>query len=210
MMNEHSRATIAVNTVFPALSAVFIALRIRARQIKHSSLKLDDYIIVAALIFTLGQSLPFAYCAIKGGMGQHLADLSYHEITIFGKVAFWTQLPYLLAVTLIKVSILLFYRAIFTTIRFRLAVKVFLLVIGAWTIAFFFASLFQALPLSYNWNQNQPGSSINEYAMYQALACTELTFDVITLCMPWLVVWNLQMKTSRKLAVCGLFTLGGL
>ena len=50
MMNEHSRATIAVNTVFPALSAVFIALRIRARQIKHSSLKLDDYIIVAALV----------------------------------------------------------------------------------------------------------------------------------------------------------------
>lgn len=46
--------------------------------------------------------------------------------------------------------------------------------------------------------------------MYLALACSELALDVITLTLPWTVIWRLHMKTSQKLSILGIFMLGGL
>ena len=83
-------------------------------------------------------------------------------------------------------------------------------IIFAWTIAFFFVSLFQANPMSYNWDGSPTGTTINELAMYTALASTELVLDVATLSMPWIMIWRLQMTTRRKWEVSGIFTLGGL
>ncbi|KAI4143777.1 MAG: hypothetical protein LQ340_006875 [Diploschistes diacapsis] len=80
-----------------------------------------------------------------------------------------------------------------------------------WTIAFFFASLFQALPISSNWDPNiQPQSEINEQDMYNALACTELVTDVVILIMPLTMIWRLRLKASKKWALSGVFLLGSL
>lgn len=161
-------------------------------------------------------------------MGNHLKSLTHKEKKLFGKVCqnhviqydhnyadsiqitFWTQFTYIFAVSLIKLSILLFYQSIFSTHKFRLAVKIFKVILFLWTIAFFFASLFQAWPISYNWNEYQPGHTINEISMYLALACSELALDVAVLTFPWTVIWRLQMKTSRKLSISAIFMLGAL
>ena len=131
-------------------------------------------------------------------------------LMLLNQVTFWTQYPYIFAVSLIKISILLFYQSVFTTQRFRLATNVLGGVVLLWTIAFFFASVFQAWPISRNWNPEEPGTMIDEFAMYLALACTELVLDVVILTLPWTVIWGLHMKTNRKWLVSGVFTLGGL
>ena len=130
--------------------------------------------------------------------------LTSHQIT------FWTQFPYILAVSLIKVSILLFYRSIFTTRTFRMVVNIFGLIIFLWTVAFFFASLFQAWPISQNWVSTPNGKMVDEFRLYLVLACTELILDVAILTLPWFVIWKLQMKASRKWQVLGMFMLGSL
>ena len=79
-----------------------------------------------------------------------------------------------------------------------------------WMIAFFFATLFQAWPISYNWQSTGNGYTINEGMMYNALACTELITDVMILVMPLFVIWTLQLRTSKKWAISGIFLLGGL
>lgn len=96
------------------------------------------------------------------------------------------------------------------TPKFRLAVNILCAVLLLWTVAFFFASLFQAWPISYNWNGDQSGHTINEISMYLALACSELALDVIALTLPWTVIWRLQMKISRKISISGMFLLGGM
>ena len=78
-----------------------------------------------------------------------------------------------------------------------------------WFVAFFFATMFQALPLSVIWTE-KPGKVINQFAMYIATAAIEMFLDVITLAMPWPVIWMLRMDTSQKWAVSGIFMLGGL
>jgi len=83
-------------------------------------------------------------------------------------------------------------------------------IIIIWTITFFFASLFQTYPIDLNWYPMLPGHVINEFAMYLALACTELVLDVATLTLPWTIIWQLRMPATRKWAISGIFTLGSL
>lgn len=130
--------------------------------------------------------------------------------TNWRQVTFWTQFPYIFAVSHIKLSVLLFYRSIFSTPKFRRTVDILCIILLLWTIAFFSATLFQAWPISYNWNGYQRGHTINEISMYLGLACSELVLDVIALALPWTVIWRLQMKTSRKLWILAIFMLGAM
>ena len=51
---------------------------------------------------------------------------------------------------------------------------------------------------------------INEYAMYTASAVIEMLLDIVTLILPWPIIWNLQIDTKRKWNLSGIFLLGGL
>ena len=78
-----------------------------------------------------------------------------------------------------------------------------------WFIAFFFATLFQAMPIDINWT-NGPGISINKYAMYTATAATETLLNIATLVFPWPIVWMLKIDGKYKRIVSGIFLLGGM
>ena len=165
----------------------------------------------------------------NGGMGQHIATLTPAELVVFSKVClrcssrtrsqsltlpckvtFGTNFPYILAVSVIKISILLFYRSVFPTKKFLLLTNIIGAAVLLWTIAFFFAALFQAWPISMNWDHDQSGKMINYSAMYFAQASTELALDVIILTLPWTVIWTLRLPTVRKWMVSGIFTLGAV
>ena len=128
----------------------------------------------------------------------------------FSKVLFALQFTYIAAVALVKISILLFYRRIFCTPAFRRQVNIVLATVCMWFIAIFFATLFQVKPISVNWTAEKADYMINEYAMYTASAVIEMLLDIVTLILPWPIIWNLQIDTKRKWHLCGIFLLGGL
>ena len=70
--------------------------------------------------------------------------------------------------------------------------------------------MFQAWPISKNWDYDEPGTVIDDVAMYFAQASSELALDIIILILPWTVVWSLRLPTARKWMVSGIFTLGAL
>ena len=116
--------------------------------------------------------------------------------------------------TLIKLSILLFYKRIFVSPKFVLTIKIMCTVVLAWFITFFFATLLQTIPISNNWNVSGISQSstthINVYAMYTTTATLEITLDVVTLVLPLFVIWRLQMRPVQKWQVSGIFLLGSL
>ena len=87
------------------------------------------------------------------------------------------------------------------------------LVLG-WFITFFFATLLQTVPISGNWelsgNGPTQGTSINKYSMYISAAVLEIALDIVTLILPLFVIWRLQMHTTQKWQVSGMFLLGSL
>ncbi|MCJ1249410.1 hypothetical protein MMC30_006634 [Trapelia coarctata] len=208
MLSTPSRATIIVSCIFPVLAAVAVALRFYAKRLKAIAFRTDDYAVLLALIITIAICVLYIIGAAVGGIGVHVQDLPPHGRAFFNKVLFAVQFCYLANVALVRFSILLFYTQLFPSRKFRLTVYAMNTVICLWFVAFFFATLFQALPISLNWNM-QPGTTINRYAMYTATAATETILNIATLVFPWPIVWRLKIDTKYKRLVSGIFLLGG-
>ena len=76
----------------------------------------------------------------------------------------------------------------------------------AWLIAFFFATLFQILPIMCNWI-NCPLTT-NYPVMYVMCSVTDIILDIVILCLPASFLWKLQMSKRKKIGVAGIFGLG--
>ncbi|KAK1139089.1 hypothetical protein N8T08_001275 [Aspergillus melleus] len=114
-------------------------------------------------------------------------------------------------VTPAKISVLLFYVRIFNTFKFRMfAYAVGFIVLGH-GIGVFFAAIFQCSPIAYTWDKTiQGGTCFDQQAFYRYVSPPNILFDVLILVMPLPFVWKLHTWMGQKLALTGVFLLGGL
>lgn len=116
-----------------------------------------------------------------------------------------------LALTFTKLSILLFYRRIFSSPSFRIPLWIGVAIVLAWGIAFFFLYLFQCTPVNANWTTY---AGTNRHCLPVTLnyanAISTIVTDVMILTMPLPMIWGLQLPTRRKIALSGVFLLGAL
>lgn len=121
------------------------------------------------------------------------------------------MLIYVLAIPLIKLSVITFYRRIFGMSRMM------------WLCVFLTLGYFIACPIafcaccrppSYYWTQYADpsgGSCVFDlYPFYIGNAATNVLTDVLILVVPIPLVWKLQMRTVQKVLVTGIFLLGSL
>jgi hypothetical protein len=74
------------------------------------------------------------------------------------------------------------------------------------------SNLFQCTPVSYFWNKEQHGHCIPNALITIGMTNGVLSFvgDLVILCMPLPMIWKLQIDRRRKIALSGMFMLGGL
>lgn len=121
------------------------------------------------------------------------------------------ELTYNICIPLVKFSILVFYARIFPGRGFRLGLYGIGAFVIAWFITSMFAATFQCTPIPYMWDKSIVGGTcINITATLTALAILNMVTDVAILIMPMHAVWHLHVPKSQKIAVAGIFLLGGL
>lgn len=83
---------------------------------------------------------------------------------------------------------------------------------SVWTVAFFFANLFQCWPLWIDWTNFgfNYANCINTNLMYLAQAWSDFLTDFMILLLPLPCIWKLQMSTTHKIGISGMFLLGAL
>ncbi|KAH6666984.1 hypothetical protein B0J14DRAFT_705032 [Halenospora varia] len=209
MIAELGKAVVAVCIVFPVIAALAIAARFQARRIKGNSITVDDYLLVLSWCVSTGMAIMYIFGAYNGGIGTSFKEMDMHQITVFTSILFAGQFLYLFSVSLIKISIVCFYKRIFQARTFIRILNGVLVTIVLWTVAFFFATLFQAWPISHAWTG--AGKNLIDYpAMYLALGATDLALDIIILCLPMPMIRSLKMKSRRKFVVAAILSLGFL
>ena len=109
-----------------------------------------------------------------------------------------------------KLSILFFYRRIFATKAFRRITTGAIVLVIAWCIACIFPTIFQCQPIGATWNPQINGTCIDLPQMFEAVTIANLLTDVIILCLPLPIFWNLKLSTWDRLVVSGVFLVGGL
>ncbi|SLM35585.1 hypothetical protein LPUS_04890 [Lasallia pustulata] len=122
----------------------------------------------------------------------------------------------LLSYGFIKLSIAFFYRRLFVSSRgawFDWATKISIAVVILWIIAFFFGYIFScgthfsAWWISFEDNAKYCGV-LPDYDT--AFVVSDLITDIMILCLPLPVIWNLHMTTGRKLVVIGILATGAV
>ena len=110
----------------------------------------------------------------------------------------------------IKFSILLFYRRLFITARFRLVTSVVAGVVLTWWLAVIIVQLLQCRPIQAIWESSIPSTCINDTWYYIGVAVPNITTDIVMLCLPVRMVWRLQTSRVHKFALTLTFMTGGL
>lgn len=120
-------------------------------------------------------------------------------------------LDFPLTVTPAKISLLIFYARIFPVRKFQICSYVlgsFVLALG---IAILFQTIFQCSPISYGWDRSiDNGSCIHQMVFYRAVSPLNVLTGVLILVLPMPLVWRLHAPRGQKLALTGVFLLGGL
>lgn len=117
-------------------------------------------------------------------------------------------------VTTIKISILLFLRKIFTTQWYR-HVNTFLLTLClVWFLVCFLVSTVQCIPVEAAWHLElvrQGQAKCIQYGRFVfGYELSNMLLDVAILCLPIYGTKQLQLPLRQKLAVSGVFAVGGL
>lgn len=125
---------------------------------------------------------------------------------------FANQLLYNPALTMVKVSILLFLRRLESKSRLvnSLIWGTMAVTVGLF-LAVLFVDLFQCWPVAYVYDKSiAHGKCIQQGAFYVATAALNLFTDLLVLSIPIIITWSLHMPLRRKLAVCLILCLGGV
>lgn len=122
------------------------------------------------------------------------------------KILFVLQFWYIIAVALVKFSILCLYGRVFGVGRFPTSVLVLLAISAAWLISFLFATLFQVWPLWCNWIACIP--TTNYPVMYVLSSATDIVIDISILALPAFFIRSLHLSGNQKIAISGIFGLG--
>ncbi|KAJ5815873.1 hypothetical protein N7447_008106 [Penicillium robsamsonii] len=199
------------------LATIAVILRIIAPMKTKEARKLaiDDYLIIAGLIFSWGTAISCFITltpdclGIPYGLGYHLQSLTKGEFITVWKILLAYVMIYATAVTCTKASIIFFYGRIFN-FRWSMGFCMFL-VIGYW-ITIIVTAAVACRPLPYFWlvyaDPTAIGVCIDVPSFFFGNGIGAMLIDVIILCMPMPTIYKLQMPLSQKVAVVGILLLG--
>lgn len=112
----------------------------------------------------------------------------------------------------VKISIVVFIKRLFGTIRAYTIVSYCLIVfIALWATAALLVNIFQCIPVQYYYDKDLDGHCMKgQVQFFQAMGSIALVEDIIILCLPLPVFWKLKINARQKIALTIVFSLGGL
>ncbi|KAH7406409.1 hypothetical protein DE146DRAFT_647409 [Phaeosphaeria sp. MPI-PUGE-AT-0046c] len=201
-----------VNIVLPLASIIFVALRFHVRIKTRQPLLGDDWTILGALACCIAAASMSIWAAATGINGTPWDQLTREEYTTFRKFFFTDVLMMHFVYGIIKISVILFYKRIFSIRPFVIAANIALGLSVGFILTAFFTVLFCARGVSSFWNA--PLDSTGEEfvldlgSLIMAYAIIDIVLDVGILALPLPVIGRLHMDRSKRWAVAGVFLLG--
>ena len=136
------------------------------------------------------------------------------------KIIYAGQFPYLVIVSITKMSILLFYFRLFGTPGthqlFRRLLQITQALVVSWFVASVIPGTFRCHRIDDMWNPvivsspDERHYCINNGAYYILTSAFNVALDIWILMLPVSIVWTLQLSGRRKVGLSAIFLLGGL
>lgn len=138
----------------------------------------------------------------------HLTHLSFWLIRMWQAI-YVCELLFNCTITTVKISVLCFYRTIFSIRPFRQATLIFGLVCLVWFVITELILIFQCHPVSALWELDE-SKCMPFGAILFGYELTNSALDICILCLPIHRIAELQLPKQQKIMIGAIFLLGGL
>ncbi|KAF2692091.1 hypothetical protein K458DRAFT_381916 [Lentithecium fluviatile CBS 122367] len=213
---------LAITFIF--IDVIAVGLRVWARKKQKLDLEMDHWLLFPALILTIGSAATMIDSIKRHAMGYEIArpatqshaDLaaSTEQIHNTSKAEYAMDLMIVPALCLIKLSFLAFYKRIFCVQKLatvRYIINTLMIFVILWGLAYWLVHLF-ICGTNFNafWSsfEDLRTKCIESLKMELSFSITDFITDSIILIMPMPLLWQLQLQTSKKIAVSLVFLLG--
>ncbi|KAI4189306.1 MAG: hypothetical protein LQ348_003815 [Seirophora lacunosa] len=212
-------AIIAVSSVVIVIMFLVTVARLLARKFrKELKFRLDDWLMVPALI--LGMMWPvLQICAVKyAGGGKHLYDVTYHEIYMSNWIGSFARIDFFVALAFVKLSITSFNMRLtgLSSRKWMYAHWTFFGILTAFLICSVFVLAFQCIPVVGAWDTiatahlEEPPRCRAGSDVSQPLSILHILLDFCLLAVPLLVLWRIQLARNTRIRMYILFSIGAL
>ncbi|KAK3312802.1 hypothetical protein B0H66DRAFT_380906 [Apodospora peruviana] len=201
---------VIIASVFPAITGVFLLLRLYTAAFILKRWHVDDYLVIVAFVFALGDSAT-NIIQTHHGAGKHMWEVSketYREFNMIGAMA--GAICYHLSTLFAKYSILSFYLRFSVDTGFRYAVYFVMFVATGYTVPSAFAFLFQCTPMNSLWDSDVVGRKcVDAVAMCNATGVLNTVTDLAILLLPIWLLRPLRIPLLKKMGVAIILMTGG-
>ncbi|KXG53367.1 uncharacterized protein PGRI_004170 [Penicillium griseofulvum] len=193
------------------LAAVLVIIRFTARIVLRNALMADDWAIIAALI-CIAATTAISVAGGTTGAGKHIWAVKLEELMDLYRLLFCYTFIYASACTCTRLSILAFYRRVFSPLEpsLKMALIFGLFLTLSYPIIIWVTMGNACRPVSHFWTQFSAteGKCINVNQFFLALGILNMLNDFIILIIPFPRIARLQMTLRKKLAICGIMAVG--
>ncbi|KAB8266221.1 hypothetical protein BDV32DRAFT_134223 [Aspergillus pseudonomiae] len=200
---------ICIVSVLVGLSLISVIVRVFARMKRSIGLGMDDYLCFLSMGLLIAMLIELVLWVIIGGNGAHMADLDKTTLMNFSKIFLANQFTYFVLCPAIKISIICFYRRIFTMKTFQWVSFALNTLIAAWGAGIFLACALQCRPLRGYWDKSIDGHCFDGNKFFIVNQAFNVLMDFVILFLPIPMIWGLQRAWQDKLALNGVFAIGG-
>ncbi|KAF2683611.1 hypothetical protein K458DRAFT_304176 [Lentithecium fluviatile CBS 122367] len=216
--DTHDWSGSVIVIVVLALSITVYTARIWARVVLAKNAGLDDLLMSVAMFPLIGVSMAVVLGCRVYGFQLHAWDQTSETYVTTRQMAWAIELTYMASTSLIKISILCFYRrlangSVSRTFVYWVWGSIAFVIV--YFVAFTMAIIFTCSPIQGYWRmfdikwrlQNEM-SCHNEGATIVSVAVVSTTQDLVICALPIFLVWNLQIPKRQKAALIAIFAMG--
>ncbi|KAL2268214.1 hypothetical protein VTJ83DRAFT_3060 [Remersonia thermophila] len=200
------KAHLAINCVIALLATGTVVLRLMARFTTGAGLWWDDYLVLLGLPQAIGM-LIIQGLWLPMGVGYDMPE-TLPNLQLILKLLVAYELIYATSIGTVKLSVMFFYLRVFVNRGLRLATKIFLGFVVAWSFANVLQVFLICRPFAKTYTPELEGVCGNQIASFIAIGVFNIVTDIFIIVMPLPTVWSLKMSTPTKLGLTAVFVVG--
>ncbi|KAI0894988.1 hypothetical protein F4806DRAFT_503391 [Annulohypoxylon nitens] len=204
-----NKNNIAMGVSIPLIT-IFFFLRVYVRLYIRQAWIFEDWLVLTAWASTISLAGVGAATMAHSG-GRHAWDITEKQ---FQQALYWfnvTSINYGIAICITKLSVLAYYRRVFSPFRqrpFDLSIVCLIIVLILFYVSTTIVKIWECMPRAMIWDKSIPGTCINTSILLDTSGLFNTVTDVIMLLLPVKAVRNLKLKFKQKVLVVGVFTFG--
>ncbi|KAI1321107.1 hypothetical protein F5Y16DRAFT_74251 [Xylariaceae sp. FL0255] len=218
LANPPNENTLGLAAILVCLSIASLAVILRAgsRLLVTKTLRLEDYLALAAFGTYIGYVYLNFRLLYEFGFFVHQWDIPVKSLAPITWLVTVGSTLYAVTEALLKSAILREFCHIFVPKHTRNAFWIASHVLIVLNILFYFGTaifvtLFACSPRQKIWDKSIPGGHcINTEITFLVSAAINVISDIVILVLPQKIIWNLNMPTKTKVGVSALFAVGAL